>query len=208
MLLLPPKTLLALCVLAILSARSASASSPFSSSSLLDKRSPLASDASSHSSRPSKYFPAPYTPGQASSSSPNSSPAASDDTASASDRAKKVAFRSARISAATEDRIRRKRAAVAAAKRAAAAEPRAAPAVPAGPGSAHVRRAVTAAAKAPVSAQELARRAQVKADSAWVAAHLSQRGLGGPGSGSAARGVDERFERKVRGAAGGKARGH
>ena len=187
--------------------------------SSLGKRAPLASDASSHSSHPSKYFPAPYTPGKASSSSSSPAPAEADDAATG--RAKNVKFRSARISAATEDRIRRKRAAVTAAKRsaaaAAAAEPRAAPAPGPGSAHAHARRAVQVQPRAaPVSAQERARRAQVKADSAWVAAHLSRRGLGGGSGGSGGRGgargspkvVDERFERKVRGAAGGRARAH
>lgn len=53
------------------------------------------------------------------------------------------------------------------------------------------------------ASQDAARRAQIKADSALVAAHLSKKGLFAERSGGApsAR-QEERFERKVRSAAG------
>ncbi|GAA6051854.1 hypothetical protein JCM3770_005499 [Rhodotorula araucariae] len=122
MLLLPPKTLLALCVLAILSAQSAVASSLPASR---QRRAPAplpnpkAANAASHLSRPSRYFIAPALD---SSSSRTAAPAGAgadtrdDDAALARQRG--VAFRSAKLRAAvgaSTDRLRRKRAAISAA---------------------------------------------------------------------------------------------
>ncbi|BGP37925.1 hypothetical protein JCM10450v2_001862 [Rhodotorula kratochvilovae] len=201
LLLLPHKTLLALCVLAILAAHSTLASSlPSSlesrSLTLRQRRAPAplpnpkaaaaAAERASHLSRPSRYFPAPLVPPAA---------AAAKDDATTPSRQKGVSYRAAKLRAAavgaSADRLRRKRAAISAAAHVASSSTGAAAA------GAHARRAVRWARVA--APEELSARGRGGDDAreGRARAHLAKRGRGAELEVSPARRMEIRMKRMV-----------